>query len=327
MYTRLTGKKLKDGGDISIIRVQGPDKEWTDRIAPYLAHKGELWTWQIRETLESRTVPLEANYYVGISGENLIGNICTFTHNGAGILGHVFTSPEQRRKGVCAAIMTEVIDDFRARNGLALILGTGFDSPAWHIYKGFGFEPIYPKSGEMEWYRDTIDDFEEQWFAAGPATVRPADWRDWPGLTALSIQRAGSGMRNVALRIYDRWSMEYAFLGLYRRTLGEGDTSAVVLESTANGASVGLATLMPDPRFPGVSLLDLFVHPNFSASAAELLDRLLRAEHSGKIQAYAESSDTEKVAALEAVGLKVVVELKDQIALRSGRSDVLLFEG
>ena len=324
MYNEIGRKNLKTGQEMIIASIQGPDGAWIERISPFLAHKGEVWDWQIRETLGGRTEPLEARYYVGMVDEAIVGNICTFTHKGVGILGHVFTAPEYRRKGVCAAIMTEVMEDLKLRDAQSVILGTEYDSPAFHIYRRFGFESIYPRSGDMEWYRDTIDSFENEWFVCGPSTVRETDWRDWPGLTALTSQREGSGIRIVSLQGYNRWSMEHAFLSLYRQMIhGEG-ARAIVLESELTGASAGLATLVPDRRFPGVSLLDLFMHPRFSDSGLDLINGLSLGDHDGTIQSYAESSDEPKIASLKAAGLSVIVELKRQIVLESGPVDVVL---
>ncbi|HAA73566.1 TPA: hypothetical protein DCE37_00380 [Candidatus Latescibacteria bacterium] len=39
-----------------------------------------------------------------------------------GLFGHVFTKPEERRKGAANALM----EDFRQRGGKALYLGTGY---------------------------------------------------------------------------------------------------------------------------------------------------------------------------------------------------------
>ena len=324
MYTQMGQATLNNGQNMTIALIQGPDADWIERIAPFLAHKGEPWKWQVRQTLAAGIEPLEARYYVGLIDGTLAGNICTFTYKGAGILGHVFTAPAHRRKGVCAAIMTSLFDDYRQKDGRALVLATGYNSPAWHIYRKFGFEPMYPESGAMEWYADDIDSFESAWFAPGTCRARRVDWRDWSGMSALTCQRAGSGIKLVSLEVYNRYSMEHVFLDMYRKILEGRQIQATALESESTGATVGTAILMPDPRFPGTSVLDLFVHPAFEGSAGDLLSALSLGTHEGKIEAYAEPGDSAKLQALEDAGLRQEAVLRGQIKLDSGLSDVVV---
>jgi GNAT superfamily N-acetyltransferase len=307
-----------------ISRVQGPDGAWADQISPFLAHKGEPWNWQIRRTLAEDVAPLHACYYLGVADGEVIGNACIFSHNGVGILGHVFTAAQHRRVGVCWAVMTALMADFRASGGLALILGTDYDSAPWHIYRRLGFEPTQPGSGQMEWYADGIDRFESDWFAEAPSRVRPVDWRDWPGLTALTTQRAGGGLRFVSLGVHGRTSMEYAFLPMYRRLTEGSGVSAAALESEGTGATVGAALIVPDNRFPGVSILDLFVHPRFEGKGGELLRALPMEGGGGKLQACAETGDAAKIGTLEDAGFVREAELRGQLTLDGRPLDVAI---
>jgi GNAT superfamily N-acetyltransferase/RimJ/RimL family protein N-acetyltransferase len=324
MYTQIGQTKLNNGQNLTIALVQGPDTDWIERIVPFLSHKGEPWAWQIQQTLTAGIEPLEARYYIGLIDDSVAGNICTFTYRGTGILGHVFTSPSHRRKGVCAAIMTTLFEDFRAKNGRSLVLGTGYDSPAWHIYKRFGFEPMYPESGAMEWYAEDIDSFETDHFAPGAASVRPIDWRDWSGLSTLTCGRSGSKLRLVSLEVYNRYSMEHAFLDAYRRVLEGREVRGAAIESEATGATVGAALIMSDHRFPGTSILDLFVHPAFAERSSELLGALPANAKGGKIQAFAEPDDTAKVQALKEAGFREEAILRNQVKLDTGMADVVV---
>lgn len=324
MYTHIGQTRLKNGQDLTIALVQGPDADWIENIVPFLAHKGQPWKWQIQQTLTAGIEPLEARYYIGLIDGSVAGNICTFTYRGTGILGHVFTAPSHRKKGVCASIMTALFEDFRAKRGRSLVLGTGYNSPAWHIYRKFGFEPMYPESGAMEWYAEDIDSFETEWFAPGPSNIRPIDWRDWSGLSTLTCQRAGSELRLVSLGVYNRYSMEHAFLDAYRHVLEGGDERGIAIEAVNTGATVGAAFLMPDRRFPGTSILDLFVHPTFAGKSTDLLTALLADDKGKRIQAYAESNDSAKVHALRDAGFREEAHLRNQIQLDSGVADIIV---
>ena len=328
LLTELKSVTLKDGKEATIARVKGPDARWAGKILPLLNHKGGIWAWQNEKVLLSPTKPLESYYYVAIAGNEPVCNVSTFEYAGIGILGHVYTKPEFRRKGCCSATMAGQMDDFQAREGKALMLGTGFDSPAWNIYYGFGFLPLYEKSGYMAYYTNGESAFESEYYKPGKSYVRPVDWRDWAGLSALTCQKTGSNLRLVSLEIYNRTSMEHSFLNLYRRILEKKDAFAVALESESTGAVAGIAYTFPDFRFPGVRIIDLYVHPNFSAMSGALLASLDNtgevSEKGGKVQAYAEATDSAKIAALEAAGFGVEATLARQMKLDNGVVDIVL---
>ena len=91
---------------------------------------------------------------------------------------------------------------------------------------------------------------------------------------------------------------------LAARMEGKG-TNCVVLEAE-RGAVAGCATLHPSGGgingWPGVWLLDLFAHPDFTAHYAELLNALECP--AGKIIAYVDTGASAKATALEAHGFE-----------------------
>lgn len=322
MYTELGTAELKSGEQVVVARIQTPDADWAGRISPFLAHKGGIWGWQVEKTLESEVAPLESYYYLALLGDEVVANVATWEYAGAGIFGHVFTNPDHRRKGACKAIMNVQMEDFRQRGGRALFLGTGFDSPPWHIYYGFAFRPVYEGSGFMDYYTEGRESFEAAFFAAADAQTRPVDWRDWPGLTALTSQSGGASLRLMGVNVHNRKSMESAYLGMYRGILDQENRRAVALESNRTHAIAGVAAVQPDPRFNAVNLLDLFVHPNFADHGGALLDALGPTD--GKTQAYAESGDEAKIESLKAAGFRVEATLAGQMKLDSGTVDVVV---
>ena len=324
MLSELSRAKLASGETARVVRLQTPEESWRDKVVPLLAHKGKPWVWQIEQTLSGEIAPLESYYYLALVGEEVAGNVCTFEQAGGGILGHVFTRPEHRRKGICRAILEAQSEDFRARGGRALFLGTGAGSTAWNIYHSFGFRPVYPGTGFMELYTESIDEYESSFFAPADVVVREADWRDWAGATCLTAQRSGSALRLVGLQAYDRTSLEGSYLEVIRGIRDTGTIRAAVLESRATGATVGIAVLQPDSRFPGTALLDLFAHPSFAEHSTKLLEHLIDAidERAGKIQAYAASGDESKIAALAAAGFRVEATFTGQMNLRAGVMDL-----
>ena len=207
--------------------------------------------------------------------------------------------------------MSIQMQDFRSRKGRAIYLATEFDSPAYHIYSSFGFRSLSPGSGEMENYTDGVDAFENEQFSAGDALTRPSEWRDWAGSSALFCQRSGSPLRSVYLQLYGRHTMELGYLVLRLIEEDLDQTRVFALESRKNRATVGYVSVVPDPRFPGVNLCDLFVHPEYSSHASELASCV--ADLPGKTQAYAEIGDHAKIAALESIGFNTITRLREQM--------------
>jgi len=95
---------LKSGERMQIVRVAAPDEQFKDRILPFLGHKGEPWERPLRLALDGdpAIADLSTHFYLGLLGETVVGNI---THvekleQPVGMLQHVYTPPEHRRKGI-----------------------------------------------------------------------------------------------------------------------------------------------------------------------------------------------------------------------------------
>ena len=64
-------------------------------------------------------------------------------------------------------LMACLMEHFRQRGGQALFLGTGYDTPPYHIYRVNGFAGVEPESGYMDYYSTSQDEFERGLFRAG----------------------------------------------------------------------------------------------------------------------------------------------------------------
>ena len=112
MYEKLDDVTLKTGEKVELGVVMGPDLEWADRIdADLLAHKGGVWQWGnekvLRESLE-----MEAYFYILHRDGTPFANVMNIEYKGVGILGHVYTRPEERQQGACAAIFRGLMPHF-----------------------------------------------------------------------------------------------------------------------------------------------------------------------------------------------------------------------
>ena len=271
MVRQLARVTLKSGERMRCLLVEEPEESWADDIGQLLVHKREHVLWHIAQCTAGPLDDLETRFYLGVIDGQAVGNIMTVEHGGIGILGHVFTRPDQRRKGIASRIMTAQMQDFRERKGRALTLGTGFDSPPYWIYHSFGFRSIVAGSGAM-WYWKQPEMAEELWRAAITGTSPPL-WRHWPLVNLLCTQPEGDRLRNAARRLWGQRNFEGDFTK-YLHDLKAEDSSIVarVLENDA-GLAVGWASVEDDPLWGGAAaLLDLFVHPAAWHAAGELLD-------------------------------------------------------
>ncbi|MBC8230089.1 GNAT family N-acetyltransferase [bacterium] len=322
MYTKLRDVKLKTGENMEVGVVLAPDDEYADKVKPFLAHKQGNFKWHIERCFEEQLDELETRYYIGQINNEIACNIMIVEYGHIGILGHVFTNPDQRRKGVCTGVINAQMEDFQQRGGEALYLGTGYDGPAYHIYKSVGFESVYPRSGFMKYWAN--DDFEAKYFAKGKMCVKEVQWNDWGKMPALTGIVDGDYLRSIAFNIYGPASFEGGFLG-FKRELEEGENFRdAKLLASENGAIVAFATIIPDSRWRGdVYILDIFAHPNFWDDAAKLLNELKFPQ--GKIQCYSDSTPTGKSGCLEKVGFHQEAVMKKQIRRDENILDVSVF--
>jgi GNAT superfamily N-acetyltransferase len=321
LYTKLDDVKLKSNERMEIGVVGAPDAEYAQRLHDHLKHKGDPWIWHVDKALQSTLDDLETRFYIGKLGDEIASSVMIVSHARVGILGHVFTKEHHRRKGAYRALMAMQMEDCRARDLKVLYLGTGYDSPAYHIYHSFGFRSVADGSGSM---RFTWDDmFEENFLSGVDPYPEPAKWHHWPTSNVLTMQKTGDVLRSVSLGLFGFHSVEGVFLRVKREIEQENDTRCNVL-ATSNGAAVGIATIRPDPRWKGhVNLLDLYVHPNFSAKTRDLINSLTLPP--GKTQCYADGSSHAKIAALEQCGFWREGLLERQICHDDEPLDVMLY--
>lgn len=322
MYVKLSEVELKTGELMEVDVVLAPDNVYADRIKQFLDHKPGDFKWHIERSVEEDLDELETRYYIGLIDGEVISNVMVVEHRHTGILGHAFTAPQHRRKGAYTGVMAAQMDDFRQRGGEALYLGTGYDGPAYHIYKSFGFESVTPKSGFMKYW--SHNDFEAQYFTKCQTHVKEVQWRDWPKMTPLTSLTYGDYFRSIAFNAHGPTSFEGGFLGFkHELESGKQYRDAKLLESK-NGAIVAFSTLIADSRWrDNVHILDIFAHPDFWDDASKLLDALNMPQ--SKIQCYVDSIQTGKAECLEKMGFHHEATLKRQIRHGSDALDVHIF--
>ena len=322
MYNKLGEVKLKTEEQMEVGVITAPDAPHAEEIKQFLGHKGGNWEWHIQRCVIEDLDALETRFYVGKVEGRVITNIMTVEHEGVGILGHVFTLPQQRRKGAAKGVMGYQMDDFRQRAGRALYLGTGYNSHPYYIYHSFGFESVLPDSGFMNYYVN--EDFEEHSFAPASAQPKPVEWHDWPKLTALSGIVGWDALRSLAWNVYGPTNLEGPFLGFKHALETEDVYNDAKLLTTSDNAIVGWATVSRDARWkPATAVLDLFFHPNFADDVPTLLSAVEFPQ--SKVQCYVDSGAEKKAEILETAGFTCEGRFKNQFAYGGQDYDVLAF--
>ena len=329
MFREMGERVLKGSERVSCAAVSGPDEEWAERLLPFLAHKGGIWVRQIERTLREDLSPLVSSYYLlYLPPAEPVANVSVFRTGRVGLLGHVFTHPAHRRKGAASVLVEAAVEDFRAAGGAALYLGTGYDSPPYHIYRRFGFAGVYEGSGFMEYYVADRGEFLVDYFRPAEAEVGPLRYADWPLLVALLGQERGGVLRLCTRGHNGRQNFEGRFLGLLE-DVEAGRARCLVARSRETGAAVAVAVAEEDPRLPGVEALDAFSHPNFQGMLPGMVERLT--EGTGKpVLARIDGTSAGRVEALRKVGFREVCRLEGLVEVPAGlagsgqRSDLVL---
>lgn len=322
MYDKLGEAILKTGERMEVGVMTAPDEPHAEEVKQFLGHKPGNYKWHIERCIAEVLDALETRFYVGKLDGNVITNIMTVEHEGIGILGHVFTLPQQRRKGACKGVMAYQMEHFRQRGGRALYLGTGYNSHPYYIYHSFGFESVFPESGFMKYHVN--GDFEECYFALAPTEPKFVEWHDWPKVTALSSIVGWDTLRSLTWGVYGPTNLEGGFLSFKHALETEDAYDDAKLLISSGGAIVGWATVSRDARWrPETAVLDLFFHPNFADDVPVLLSAAAFPE--SKVQCYVDSGAEKKAAVLEAAGFVCEGRFKNQFAYSGQGYDVLVF--
>ena len=330
MYEKLGVAALKTGERVEVGVVTAPDPDWCELVERLLAHKGDPWNWQVSQLLRSGP-GIEGYFYVLHRGGRPFSNVMTAELAGVGFLGHVYTGPEDRRKGAMTQLMTRQMDHFRARGGRALFLSTGFDSPAYHIYRRQGFQAVERGSGEMAYYTTAKDRFEAAYFARGPMQIEAVGWTHWPSSGALFLGEFPGAVRCAPVRLFGRSSTEGALVRVIRdqkqrREKGE-PPRALALVQKESTAVVGLAMWDWHPLWPEACLVDVYCHPDYWEQAGDLLAALALPD-ADRCLAYADADFAAKREVLTAAGFRVVATLPSLVAAAKAKTclvDVTVF--
>jgi GNAT superfamily N-acetyltransferase len=275
LYNALGFATLKTGEVMEVGIVAAPDSDYKGQLRCFLDHKPDEFKFHIEAALERPLDNLTTRFFIGQINGSIVAQVMIVGDNHAGILGHVFTAPDYRRKGACAQIMGYLMPNCLNLGYLAITLSTGFDSPAYRIYHSFGFRSVADGSGIMKWLAN--GSAESFLLGAAPTTVRPVQWEDWPYFNLLAAQLPFDSediVRSKFMAVAGTGTAEGPFLRLRQECLANDHVQALSLVNDRR-ASVGWAILSPDDYWFGDGhLLDLYVHPNYRDQTSSLLEAI-----------------------------------------------------
>ncbi len=319
MLQALGEVELKNGERVQAGVLRGPCPSWQERISQLLGHKGGLWNEHIKRSL-LEDLELETRFYLLLRGEEPIANIMTTERVGVGLVGHVFTAPTARQLGCASALFAKMMGEVKERGSRCLLLGTAYDSPAYHIYRKCGFSSIEPGSGVMSWYSQNAERFATEWFAPGATEIEPVGWRHWPTSSPLTAGPFPGAARLTCAHLVGRKLTEGPLLPLImdnlKRAADAQPARALALRQTQTQAVVGLAAFGPHPVWPQTTLADVYCHPDHWAQAAAMMVKLRTGFPANQpVLAYCSSQSQHRREALMRAGFRPAGRLPAVAAL------------
>lgn len=318
MWSKMGEILLKTGETMQILMVKAPDRRYERRIVSFLSYGNELWRWHLNLAVRGELDGLEARFYLGLLKGRIISNVSTWEHGSIGMVAHLFTAGNHRRKGACTALMKAQIQDFLSRGGKVLI--GGFRPSSYPIAKSLGFRSIIDNSEVMHYY--LYSSLDREYFQAKKVFCRDSMWKDWPGISLLFGVKKGWCLRSMKHKVYGAFDYEDYFLEDMRERFMGLCISKVLVTEKEN--IVGYATLTSKHHGNGsFYLLDFFIHPAVASCADTMLDAM-DFPH-GKVRCYVESRCQEKRDMLLKRGFKEKT-IQKQIKVDGKKLDVILME-
>ena len=286
--TDLGAVRLPEGAVLERIVVDGPDVGWKPRLLALLGHKAPVYLGHVHASLDGPLEGLATSFAVGLVSGVPVTVAMVAGAEGAGILGHVYTVPDWRRRGAATALFSALLPLCDARGYRVLTLGTSPDGHARRLYEAFGFRALTPTDGSMLRGDGTPPQ--------GASSVGPLRWSDWGWISAAACAPPGPEEpmpRSRCLRVGSPGHVENALIAARR--------DAVPIQVVRRGpAAVGWACRPAAGEAEGA--LDLYVRPG----QEDLAQRLVAALNIPPRQWVRCAVGTYRSRALEAAGFQPV---------------------
>jgi hypothetical protein len=303
--------KLKTGEVMTTRVIDDPQDDDAASIQRLLVHKGQPWETHIAEWAAGNIRKLETRFYVGEIDGVLVANIMTIEYRGIGIMGHVFTDPGHRKKGICDVLMDLHMEDFRDRDGIVMCLGTWYRSVPYGIYERHGYLATPGRPGSMwwsprKWDADTRFDELDIYENLPRSSIEDPQWHHWPSMNVFTQIPTKQTVRNFTFGLIGIQQSEHEYLDLFINLESDSETNTQVkILETTGGNVAGLASLAPDKRWrnQGITwVFDAFVHPEALERIPDLADEFEWPD--AHVLTYVSEEDNEVIDQLARAGFK-----------------------
>lgn len=278
-------------------------------ILKLLAHKGSPWIEDIQRRLLGQIPGAGDRFFVARVARQLVGHVwysVARNNPSLGLIGHIYCTPEHRRRGIARRLIELAMDDFRQRGGavMQLFTSTPYTLPFYQRlgFANFGGQSVYH---DMDWYMCYPADGRQRIIGGRTAAygaLRPLSAADLPAYCLLYNLEHETVLKDWAQRIGTGLEAEWAFVTSWPYC-SAGQGVCMVLED--GGMLVGLASLMrlPFAHQSHVGAMDVYVCDSESEDASMLVEACLsRREQLGIEFVYGASVDQAKSDLLRRLG-------------------------
>ncbi len=333
--------KLRDGSELVLYKFVCPlepdlrrdltgllNNEWPDGDF----HWSQSMTGQLADSLTVVVCPaMRRGQWVGTASvvhpvrEPRVAAVCDVT-----------TLSAMRGLGVARAT-TQAVTDHALEQGVGAIhLGTTRQGGAWRVYERVGYKWLHDSGGVMRHVPAGSDAFDDTYFRAGqPVSIRPTQWGDLPGVSALLAvpydALAGDYTRGIFSPKYTfHPRCVSAFTTIHYGVEATGGQCLSLIGESAHQV-LGLASITPlDTAYrKHVGALEIMTHDHYTQHGPVLLRAALDAAKDAGVRraiAHVPALDTLKAQWLTEAGAETVGRLKAHMMLGEKEVDFEIFE-
>jgi GNAT superfamily N-acetyltransferase len=305
---------MEENSPIRIVRLDLPVDD-RDLLA-LVWHKGSPWVEDIHRRLQGQCAGSRDRFFVGYDGPRpvaLVWYTVAETEPRLGLLGHVYTRPEHRRRGLATRLMETAMADFARQGGVAMQLFT-YNPETLPFYERLGFETLYASRvmHAADWYLRSPAGSKaliDGWFAPRACRVRPLAAGDLPQYCLLYNLEHRTRLKDRAQEIGLGLEAELAFIHSLEKGR-QGKAACLALDNGRTIVGSGGLAACGFPHQSHVGLFDYYTHPGFSGSAGQLAEAALaERQRLGLEIVYALCVDEEKGRTFAALGFEHLARL------------------
>ena len=263
--------RLKQGEILSIKVLEPPLDEYAAQVGCWGNIKDDLLGGRLSSWLYTP-------YFVGEIDGNTVGSMSYYTPTDTkdvGVVEFVRTDEAHRQKGIASALMSALVQRFRAQQGTALYLCTT-NPIAGKLYETHGF--WYHIGDGMRLVVGSAQEFDRTYFAYEKgARIRAAHWGDLPRAAVLYNHPQPEWLiKEYFSQCFRETRFESHFVGLLRRC--ENNQGVALALEAPSERLVGFGVIIRAPTYceQHTGSLSFRIHPTYRSHAPELLEALIR---------------------------------------------------